>query len=118
MFQPISMNVIRQALDWHGFPVPTLRELSYSDDSDGDITAEYQAVWALDRIIEGEHDIPVSPVGVIVADFIRDLRGCFCEDVAVVDAHMDPLRDELKVLLYVKVSRAVCFWAEHWTNTN
>lgn len=115
MYQPISFNVIRQALEWHGLPVPTLRQLSYRDQEPGEWTAEYLAMWSMDRLVEYMSSSPVPPYDVLTGEFVNRLRECFCADIDVVDAHINPLRNDLVVLLYVRVSKGISRWFEDIT---
>ncbi len=112
MYQPISFNVIRQALDWHGFPVPTLRQLSYTEGEET-LTAEYRASWP-------EHRVPLryfrsenwtaGKDG--VASFKDDLQACFAQDVEVREVAWSDPKQEMTALLYVTVGKGIHEWAE------
>jgi len=107
MFQPISFNVIRQALVWHGFPVPKLRQMSFYDYSSEEITAEYFALWTKEQFFQVLH--PGHPEYMIGDDrlFLAKVQECFCEDVGVHYAYSDLYRDGFACLFYVRVSREV-----------
>jgi len=118
MFQVISFNVIRQALDWHGLPMPKLRILSfYSDELH--TTAEYGAVWP-------EHCLPqrffaaptISDPRDGVSRFMDELIQCFAADVAVRQVRWSHILQEMSALLYVEVDTAIGNWHEHLLNIN
>lgn len=108
MLQIISFNVIKDALKWHGMPLPNLRQLSYSE-YEHFFTGEYLARWE-------EWDVPVryffpplhdgDPDG--VARFKADLQACFCEDITVIEVEWHDLPYEyMTALIYCKVDKAV-----------
>jgi len=107
MYQPISFNVIRQALQWHAFPVPTLRQLSYWDYDPNEITAEYVCTWSAEQLRQhfGMALLCSMPCDGLL--FTRQLRQCFCEDVAVLDPEYDPVKESFSAILYVTISREV-----------
>jgi len=118
MFQPISFNVIRQALEWHALPVPNLRVLSFHSDEQR-TTAEYLAIWP-------EHCLPLrfferptfSDPRDGVSRFMDDLIQCFAADVAVRQVRWSEIRQEMSALLYVEVDTAIGNWHEHLLNIN
>lgn len=111
MYQPISFNVIRQALDWHKMPIPTLRELSYYDCFTDFISAEYLCVWTDEQLRQFAPTKLLHDGSYAYTVFANQLRECFCDDVKVVELHFDPLKEELRGLLYVTISREVANFA-------
>lgn len=107
MYQPISFNVIRQALEWHRFPVPALRQLSFFDNDPEQVTAEYLATWTLEQALKAVTPHTIWHERGTQIRFMQKLKECFCEDVTAVDAYFDPLKKEFRVLLYVRLSREV-----------
>jgi hypothetical protein len=107
MYQPISFNVIRQALDWHRFPVPALRQLSFFDSDPEQVTAEYLATWTAVQMLQQRGRASGPPTRITQVLFMEALTACFCEDVTAIDAYYDPLKEEFRVLLYVRLSREV-----------
>lgn len=106
MIQPISFNVIQQAIQWHGLPTPGLQTLSISGMDREAMRAEYEAVWP-------EHVIPQRYFGPQVpewydgvAHFKGDLQDCFCEDVHVVNCRWDDLKQQMIAVLYIRVDRS------------
>lgn len=112
MYQPISFNVIRQALNWHGFPVPTLRQLSLNDHDLNFIWAEYRATWTEEQAVSVIADYPDEDWTLACKNFNFHLAKCFCEDVEVMNAEFHPLKRHLTVLFYVKVAREVVAMAQ------
>jgi hypothetical protein len=111
MFQPISFNVIRQALEWHGFPVPILRQVSLSDLDPDAVWAEYVATWTpeqVDAIPCTEPDFPIPPALTL---FIDRLQACFCEDIQVHSVERNEPSRTVTAFIYVKVDRALLYWA-------
>jgi len=105
MFQPISFNAIRQALEWHGFPVPKLRQLSFQDYDELWITAEYLATWSAEQLRQRYgHDLMFRSSH-MRGVFITQLRECFCEDVIIADYALVLDPDEFRVLLYIKLGK-------------
>lgn len=113
MYQPISFPVIRQALQWHDIPCPELRQLSFCDQFEDHVIAEYLATWSFApmqaRFPDQMHDFTAPHIGAIK----QQLQEAFCEDVTVIDLEYSPFRDVFTALLYVKVSRSMDQWA-HW----
>ena len=112
MFQPISFNVIRQALEWHGVPIPKLRQLSL-DDSDPDfIVGEYMATWAEEQFVAVLHpDKPGYQIGDML-NFTHKVRECFCEDIKVFAQESELWECGVRLLLYVAVPRTTLAWWE------
>jgi len=115
MYQPISFNVIRQALEWHGFPVPILRCLSVSPPSEeGIVYAEYHARWGyslLDELGTEAYHKRQQPLDYIKAK----LQDCFCGDVEVCVLRVDDKAQEYIAVLDVKVDQTVTVLAD-WLN--
>jgi hypothetical protein len=112
MFQPISFNVIRQALEWHGLPVPKLRQLSLNDHDPDCVTGEYVASWPLTSVISVNNDYPDETYCLAVASFIHKLRSCFCQDIEIADGVPDVQGGIVTALIYVRVARGLLFWAD------
>lgn len=112
MFQPISFNVIRQALEWHGVPVPKLRMLSFSDYDQDLITAEYRASWAFDDLANAGMGVTMPNGGLFLADFASLVRGCFCEDVCVETVEARASTREVVAVFYVRVSKGLIYLAK------
>lgn len=111
MYQPISFNVIRQALHWHGFPTPNLRQLSHSPSSeDGISTAEYLATWGYSLIDDFyRHKSCKYPSR---ADNIQqDVQDCFTGDVCVLGVGWMPATRCYFALLYIQVDEKVEAWS-------
>lgn len=104
MYQPISFDVIRQALDWHGFPVPHLRQLSFYEWTDY-LSAEYYAVWSWLDIPAHYcvHSLEDGDTG--FQEFKRDLAACFCDDVTIIQLHFDPDNRHMYALLHVQLAK-------------
>lgn len=111
MFQPISFNVIRQALEWHGFPVPKLRQLSLNDHDPDFVTAEYVAHWTAQQVQRVTGYPPGSQATYAEGEMGARLRQCFCEDVQVADPVNDPVAHMMTALIYVRVPRDLLYWA-------
>jgi len=118
MFQPISFNVICQALEWHDLPRPRLRVLSVHD-MEGVTEAEYRATWRAvdlpDRILYKDMEPLAVPC---IALLSRELRDCFASDVEVFGLEFDALTATVSALLYVRVDAGIGNWAEHLLNIN
>lgn len=115
MFQPISTNVILQALAWHAFPLPKLRCLSVSPVSEeGIVTAEYLATWGyslLDDMCDEAHDNAWNARSYIV----DNLAECFCQDVEVKDLTGNDEQGEYTAVLYVQVDQSATVLSD-WLN--
>lgn len=87
MLNPVSLNVIRQAIVWHGLPKPTAIFCGgRSVNEHGTIALNYflhfdpaqlvnvNGLWAL---TDGK-DLPA------VTELIKD---CFCDDIQTIDTH-------------------------------
>jgi hypothetical protein len=112
MFQPISFNVIRQALEWHGFPVPKLRQLSLDDHDPDFVTAEYVATWTPEQANAIPCSEPDFPIGPTLTLFIDKLQACFCHDVQVHSVERSEPGDNIVAFIYVKVDRGLLYWAQ------
>jgi hypothetical protein len=116
MYQPISFNVIRQALQWHAFPPPRLRVLCVSE-SDDLIEASYQATWDVAELPDSVRWSDPPKFGVPdVARLLKQVRECFASDVDVLAAIHDPVANVANVLLHVRVSPHIGNWHEHLLN--
>jgi len=84
MYQPISFNAIRQALEWHGMPVPVLRQLSFYDDElDGETSAEYLATWTPQQVADAVAHPEIYHATPLYYLFGEKLRACFYNDVVL-----------------------------------
>jgi len=110
MYQPISFNVIRQALEWHGFPVPTLRQLSFYDFWDDFVSAEYLATWGPSLTAKVTGSSPERDGSYHYAVFAVRLRDCFAEDVTITDLHVNSHNLEMTALIYVKIPKGLAMW--------
>jgi hypothetical protein len=115
MFRPISFNVIRQALDWHGFPVPKLRQLSLDDHDLDCVTAEYVATWTRQQVEQVAELPEFWATNVARWKFEDTLKQCFCEDVRITNVSTNEEGATLTALLYVKVDRCLLYWASFLT---
>lgn len=106
MCQPISFNVIRQVLEWHGFPVPSLRLLSFSDTDPEVVVAEYLALWPISQLPRKYFVDPVRLRFGAVGEIQRDLQTCFCQDVTVLNVVQKPVHGLLSAVLYMQVGRS------------
>jgi len=117
MYHPISFNVIRQALEWHGMPVPMLHQLSFYDNElHGETSAEYLATWTPDQAasVAVQPEVPHAPH--LCPLFSEKLRACFCDDVAVLGITRNPTNGTIICVLYVRVSTFIGNWHEHILN--
>jgi len=112
MYQPISFEVVRQALAWHGFPIPRLRQLSCSPiREDGFSTAEYLARWShslIDDHYSQGHYFAKSRSELMQ----RDLQECFTDDINVTGVGFDLWANDYFALIYVRVDPVSDLWAE------
>lgn len=106
MFRPISFNVIKQALEWHGFAVPQLRLMSFSDHDPDAVTAEYLAVWDEWQLDQKYFVAPGDGKLQGIAIFQQDLQACFCDDVEVRQLQWHSPHEQMSAMLYVRVDRA------------
>jgi len=112
MYQPISFNVIRQALAWHGFPVPQLRQLSYSPaNEDGLATAEYLATWG-HSLIDAHYAMKLPHGGSRAQIIYHDLMDCFMDDIQVLSVGYAFESQCYTALLYVTVTVQIGLWGE------
>jgi len=107
MYQPISFNVIRQALEWHGLPVPTLRQLSYWTYDPHELSAEYVATWSAEQLRQRFVISLLASIHWQLPVFVQQLRECFCDDIRLFDPEYDYIKEEFRVILYVTISREV-----------
>ena len=107
MYQPISFNVIRQALAWHGLPVPTLRQLSFYSYDPDNVMAEYVATWDTEQLRQLFGMAIILANAWFVPVFVKRISECFCEDVTIFDAAFDPVKEVFSVICYVTISREV-----------
>jgi len=107
MYQPISFNVIRQALEWHALPVPTLRQLSFFSYDPDNVMAEYLATWTHAQVSECTGYRTDHAQSYVFSQFLDRLHNCFCEDVTIFHGGLSPIKDEFRVILYVTISREV-----------
>lgn len=104
MLQPISFEVIRQAISWHDFPQPVIRQLSFYE-WDSCFSGEYLLTWELE-------DIPAHLRSWVWSDkaddwwkFEEELQECFCSDVRVIKLVIDSDPMHVKVLVHVEVDK-------------
>lgn len=118
MFQPISFNVIRQALTWHGFPVPTLRLLSSAVFEDSPvIVAEYRAEWRYAQFDELKDGALYN--GWQALHYIeQNLQECFCSDVQVRELRADEDLLMYVALFYVQVDKGMINWLRQTIEVN
>jgi len=107
MYQPISFNVIRQALEWHGLPVPTLRQLSHFNYDPDNVSAEYLATWTAEQLRQRFGMAELNAVPWQAPVFVQQVRNCFCEDVRVMDPEYNLINGSFRVIFYVTISREV-----------
>lgn len=104
MLQPIAFNVIRQALVWHDFPVPVMRQLSFYEWEDC-FSAEYGLTWAKSMLEDAGRCAPGQDGDYCYTVLLYDLRDCFADDVTVVQCHWDEEHKCLQALLYVQLQK-------------
>lgn len=104
MLQPIAFSVMRQALDWHGFPQPTMRQLSFYEWRDT-FSAEYLCVWTGGQIQGYLHATPSEDGDFIYTVLRTRLYDCFADDVSVVQLHWDNDNGLMSALLYVQLEK-------------
>lgn len=104
MFQPIAFRVIRQALIWHGFPVPAMRQLSFYEWEDF-FSAEYALTWTASMLRDDKKPIPKQDGDFHYTVLQYDLHDCFADDVSVIQLHWDEESLLLTALLYVQLPK-------------
>lgn len=104
MFQPIAFSVIRQALEWHGFPVPSMRQLSFYEWEEH-FSAEYSLVWSASMLRDGGKSLPHQDGDFAYTVLQYDLHDCFSDDVTLVQLHWDSEHLCLTALLYVQLAK-------------
>jgi hypothetical protein len=103
MYQPISFNVIRQALKHSGIPCPMLRELSMYKFPDGSITAEYVMTWTLAQIERYYAMPPRSLNPDNLATFAYIVQQSFAEDIQTTVPTDRPIQGMFSVIAHVRV---------------
>jgi hypothetical protein len=106
VFNPITHQVIRQALSWANLTPRTIQTLLSNAHDDGGQTALYElcfdsramkARWLADDMLLRIH----------FTDFVRRLmQGCFCDDVKVGSIFYRHWDNELYVQIYIELSPA------------
>lgn len=104
MLQPIAFSVIRQALDWHGFPVPAMRQLSFYEWEEH-FSAEYALTWSAAALRAAGKSIPGQDGDFPYTVLQYDLYDCFSDDVTVIQLHWDSELLTLSALLYVQLAK-------------
>lgn len=107
MYQPISFEVVRQACAWHDFPAPKLRQLSFHENEDGIVWAEYFATWPSTIIREKYHWYSQHDDGGLTFRAHLDLQRCFCDDVVVRHFSLDPTSTYFSCILYIQIDTCV-----------
>jgi hypothetical protein len=101
---PISFNVVRQALAWGNLPQPSLNNDASGFDPDVDENwAVYIAEWPIPAIEKCFSD-DKRPHGWNIMLWLRlTVNSCLCEDINFLSAHLDFKRDmvvaRLKVIM-------------------
>lgn len=104
MIQPIAFSVLRQALLWHAFPVPEMRQLSFYEWPDY-FQAEYLLTWP-EHIIPQKYFVPSRwQFRDGLAAFWHDLEDCFASDVLVLDCTWHELDQQMTALLSVQLEK-------------
>lgn len=104
MLKPISFEVVRQALEWHDFPQPTIRQLSFYE-WDTVYTAEYLLTWKVSDIPEALRLFAWSSDPEDWYVFENHLQGCFCDDLRVIKLVVDADKTVVKVLVVAELEK-------------
>src|SRR3569623_638007 len=100
MYNPISTNVIRQAIEWHTDATPLhIKREFWHKWPNGNITTIYDLEF--DRI-----EVAIA-IGYILIEcdqdlnpFVDLLNGCFCDDCHVIERHYDRNTGSVHIKLY------------------
>lgn len=103
-YNPISFDVIEQAVDKMGLPKPKAmsREGMAYKWPNGDISANYKVVFSLPQVKKYCNILRVANDGDLWK-FRNDLHDSFCDDITLVELHAGTSIVTAK--LYVKVER-------------
>lgn len=100
MYNPISLNVVRQSLEWMGIPKPLAIKRHFGPFKwpNGNITTTYRLSFQPGDVQHAigygnlECDQDLNP-------FVDALRECFMEDMRIVEQHYDRESHEVWFLL-------------------
>jgi len=101
MLKPISINVIRQAVEWSGLPDPlSIRQLSAYKWPNGDISGEYVLTFE-GSDVRREFEYEALYDGSAADSKMRyALNECFCTDITVVRTWCHAYDDTWKAEVY------------------
>lgn len=102
MLKPISFEVVRQALRWHDFPQPAIRQLSYYE-WDSYYSAEYLLIWRVEDVPPKLRAFSWSNDPEDWYRFEIELQECFCTDLRVIKLVIDADREHVKVVVNVEL---------------
>lgn len=103
-YNPISFAVVRDALKWMHIPQPvSIRRLSFYEWPSGNVTAEYRAVWELEKLYKQFGDTWEDGEPAFTR-FMYKLRDCFTEDIHPTQLHTTLDTGQITAVLYVTVT--------------
>lgn len=100
MYNPISLNVIRQAIDWHTPTAPQRIKRTFQQKwPNGNITTIYDLEFIPAQVLDAmgtcslQWDSDLNP-------FVELLNGCFAGDCHVIEQHYDNPKNVVRIKLY------------------
>ena len=103
-YNPISFDVIRQALSWSNLPTPTLTKVSSYKLPDGTQTAIYRAIWSYESVYLWSKPEDKFTVVELKA-FIEAVTNSFCEDITCLQWGWDDVSQSMAIDLHVRVPK-------------
>lgn len=103
-YNPISFNVIRQALTWQHIPPPQLTKLSSYKLPDGTMTSVYRAVWDYKAIVSWA-GYKFNPDGYELTYFCHAVSSSFCEDITCLGWGYNDKRQQMAIDLHVRAPK-------------
>lgn len=87
---PVSLNVIRQAMNWSGFPQPiAIRKIDQKTQPTGAVWTAYRLEFRWSDLADIVEPRTASCVWPRYAALRERLERCFCDDVVVLGVSLD-----------------------------
>jgi hypothetical protein len=105
MYNPISLNVIRQAIEWHTDTLPQRIKRQFQQKwPNGNITTIYRLYFPASKVADA---IGLSD---LICDqdlnpFVELLNACFCDDCHVIERNLERDTELVRIDLYTYFER-------------
>lgn len=108
MYNPISLNVIRNSLSLSGVPQPVhIKQLDQVKFPTDTVVTSYRCIFAANRIVKYMDVWNNIGEDSSFEGFVKGLRDCFCEDIFPTDWDYNEYDDTVSVTICTRLVRQI-----------